>query len=92
MSRIVVDLGWVADLKGDIDSTTEALTTAPRNVVSLGSSPGVASGVTRFMRKWDSRAEELAGCLDSVSEFLGAVHEGFSVTDDELANATSCDE
>jgi hypothetical protein len=88
MSSIVVDLGWVLQLHGEVTDTTGSLRAAPADAVGLPSSPTVDSGSTDFMKKWDERAGELADCLESVGELLAAIHEGFSTVDNQLGNAT----
>lgn len=89
MNRIVVDLGWVAELHGHVSDATRQLRTAPGDAVDIPSSPVLDGGMRRFMRRWDRRAGELADTLDCVGEFLDAVHVGFSQTDEALADATA---
>ena len=83
-TRIVVDLGYVGELKSSVDSTTGGLRSDGEHRASVPSTPRVDDALSDFLSKWDERRTELADSLDAVSSALGAISDSFSRTEDEL--------
>ena len=89
MADILVDLGWLASLADEVGETVEDLRAAPADAVSMPSQPELDGGVTKFMKRWDERAEELAGTLQSVFDLSVAIHDSFAEADRQLGDSTS---
>ncbi len=82
--QIVVDLGFVLDLKGDVHRTTLRLRRDAGDVSDISSRPEVGDALRSFMNKWDERRDQVADSLGAVEEALQAIHDSFTATEDEL--------
>ena len=89
MSEILVDLDWLASLATEVGETVEDLRASPADAVSMPSQPFLDGGVTRFMKRWDEKAEELAVMLEAVYDLTVAVHDSFAEADQQLGDSTS---
>lgn len=82
--RIVIDLGFVLDLKADVSMTTTRLRRDSDAVASISSRPEVDGALRSFMSGWDERRDGLASSLDALESALQAIHDSFTATEDEL--------
>jgi predicted nucleic acid-binding Zn-ribbon protein len=82
--QIVIDLGWVDDLRADVASTRSRLSRDSGDTASIDSSDKVNGALRDFLDKWDERRGDLADTLESVEEALEAINESFTATEDEL--------
>ena len=87
--RILVDLGWLAGLSGEIGATTDDLRRSPNDAVSVPSSPWLERGIAGFLGEWDEKSGQLADCLQSVHDLTNAIHDSFVEADRQLGDATS---
>ena len=82
--QIVIDLGWVLDLRSDVASTRARLRRDSGDTAQTDSSDKVNGALRDFLDKWDERRGDLADTLEGVEEALGAIHDSFTATEDEL--------
>jgi hypothetical protein len=82
--QIVIDLGWVLELRSDVASTRARLRRDSGDTARIDSSDKVNGALRDFLDKWDERRGDLADTLEGVEEALGAIHDSFTATEDEL--------
>lgn len=82
---IAIDLGYLLDLRSDVDRTAGLLRDDVRDHGGTPSDPRIDSRLGKFRGDWDKRRGELADTLDSVSAALTAIHDSFEGTDAQLA-------
>ena len=82
--QIVIDLGWVLDLRSDVASTRARLRRDSGDTARIDSSPDVNEALHSFLDKWDERRGDLADTMEGVEEALQAIHDSFTATEDEL--------
>jgi predicted nucleic acid-binding Zn-ribbon protein len=82
--QIVIDLGWVLDLKSDVSSTQQRLRRDSGDTARVDSSADVNDALRDFLDKWDERRSDLADTMKGVEEALQAIHDSFTATEDEL--------
>jgi hypothetical protein len=85
--RIIVDLGYVLDLRADISGTTTRLRRSSDDTASIDSAPDVNYRLRDLLNDCDERRGELAGVLASVEDALQCIHDSFTQTEDELVAA-----
>lgn len=81
---IIVDLDYVAALKGDVDTTCSTLRGDDGYEARTTTCGEADEALDDFMGKWDERRGELADSLDAVATMLQSIYEGFSGTEQEL--------
>jgi hypothetical protein len=84
--EIVVDLDYVASLRGRVTKTNGRLRSAQPESVSIASDPEMDGELSDFMHRWDKRRGQLADSLKGVEEALTTIHDSFSETDGRLAD------
>jgi predicted nucleic acid-binding Zn-ribbon protein len=82
--QIVIDLGWVLDLRSDVASTRSRLRRDSGDTARIDSSDEVNGALRDFLDKWDERRGDLSDTLEGVEEALQAIHDSFTATEDEL--------
>ena len=82
--RIVIDLGWVLDLQADVVDTRERLNRDLGSTASVDSAPVVDDALRSFLDSWDERRGQVADSLGGVVDALQAIHDSFTMTEDEL--------
>ena len=85
--RIVIDLDYVAELRGEISGTTTRLRQSSSETASIDSAPDVNDRLRELLDDCDERRSELAKVLASVEDALQCIHESFTQTEDELVAA-----
>lgn len=89
--KLIVDLGWLTELHGDLDSTSSTLDNGHNNDVAVPSSPTLDRGLRSFFGRYDERGGELSEGLKGVNSLVAAIHDSFEEADTELGAATSGD-
>jgi hypothetical protein len=85
--RIIVDLGYVLDLRRDIAATTTRLRRSSDDTASIDSAPDVNDRLRDLLDDCDERRSELADVLAGVEDALQCIHDSFTRTEDELVAA-----
>jgi len=82
--QIIIDLGWVQELRADVESTKTRLRRDSDETARIDSSADVNDALHSFLDKWDERRGDLADTMEGVEEALQAIHDSFTKTEDEL--------
>ncbi len=85
--RIVIDLGYVLELRGDISGTTTRLRRSSDDTASIDSAPDVNDRLRELLDDCDERRGDLADVLASVEDALQCIYDSFTQTEDELVAA-----
>lgn len=89
MSRILVDLGWLEDVHGNVADTISALDGADNRVVRTPSEHVLDHRLGSFFGRWDDRAGQLSEALSSVAQLIVAIHDSFEEADVQLGDAVN---
>lgn len=89
--QLIVDLGWLTDLHGDLDSTSATLADGHNDEVAVPSSPTLDLELRSFFGRYDERGGELSEGLKSVNSLVASIHDSFEEADTKLGEATDGD-